>query len=200
MRIIGLTGGIGAGKSTVSGYLKMKGCTIIDADEISHQITAPQSPALQKLADAFGRDILEQDGSLRRKKLADIVFSDKEKLTLLESITTREVVEVIGERLQLLRKEGHKGLVFVDAPLLFETGTDKMTDAVFLVDADLEVRISRVTERDQVSRQQVLARMNSQMSTAEKAERATEIIDNSKGKEELYRQVDALLEKYAETE
>ena len=88
----------------------------------------------------------------------------------------------------------------MDAPLLFETGADRLTDYVFMVDADMETRINRVTERDHAERKQVLARIKSQMPSEEKTARSDEVIDNSKGKEELYRQIEALLEKYAETE
>ncbi len=200
MKVIGLTGGIGAGKSTVSAYLRKKGYVIIDADAISHHITEKGSPVLEKIRESFGSQVVRSDGSLDRKKLADIVFSDKEKLKLLETLTTREVIKDIEKRLHQIKESGTGGLIFVDAPLLFETGADRLTDYVFMVDADMETRINRVTERDHAERKQVLARIKSQMPSEEKTARSDEVIDNSKGKEELYRQIEALLEKYAETE
>jgi len=199
MKVIGLTGGIGAGKSTVSAILAERGFTIIDADLISHQITEKGSKALERISEIFGRDMILPDGSLDRKKLASVVFSDREKLKLLEEVTTKEVVAVISEKLQRLREEKTEELVFVDAPLLFESGADRLTDLVFTVDADLEVRIQRVMERDKAERQQVEERIASQMSSAERAARSAEVIDNSKGKEELRRQVEELLIKYAES-
>lgn len=199
MKVIGLTGGIGAGKSTVSAILEERGFPIIDADLISHQITEKGSKALERIAEIFGADMILPDGSLDRKKLASVVFSDREKLKLLEEVTTKEVVAVISEKLQKLRDEKTEGLVFVDAPLLFESGADRLTDLVFTVDADLEVRIQRVMERDHALRQQVEERIASQMSSAERAARSAEVIDNSKGKEELRRQVEELLSKYAES-
>lgn len=198
MKVIGLTGGIGAGKSTVSDFLKEKGYIVIDADAIAHQITEKGAAALKKIALCFGADILQKDGSLNRKKLASIVFGDEEKKKQLEQITTMEVVEIIKNQLNDLRKGGKYDIIFVDAPLLFETGADKLTDCVWLVDADIEVRISRVMDRDQASREEVKNRIQTQMSSEEKKRRSAEIIDNSKGKEELYQQVEYLLMRYVE--
>ena len=198
MKVIGLTGGIGAGKSTVSNILREKGCCIIDADAISHQITEKGSDTLQQLAKAFGEDILFDDGSLDRKKLAAIAFSDEKQRRKLEDLTTKRVLSIIDQTLQNLRRESSYDIIFIDAPLLFETGADKMTDLVWLVTAEKETRIARVMERDGATRQQVLARMSSQMDDREKERRTEEIIDNSKGKEELRRQVEQLLVKYAE--
>lgn len=200
MKVIGLTGGIGAGKSTVSEFLTEAGYLIIDADRMAREITGKGSPVLQRIAEAFGDDMLFPDGSLDRKKLAAVVFSDRKKRQLLESMTTKEVIRMIGEQVAQLRRENKEKLIFVDAPLLFETGADRLTDFVWLVTADQQIRISRVMKRDNATEEQVLARIASQMDAEAKAARSTEIIDNSKGKEELYRRVEYLLEKYAETE
>lgn len=200
MKVIGLTGGIGAGKSTVSEFLAEAGYLIIDADRMAREITGKGSPVLQRIAEAFGDDMLFPDGSLDRKKLAAVVFSDRKKRQLLESMTTKEVIRMIGEQVAQLRRENKEKLIFVDAPLLFETGADRLTDFVWLVTADQQIRISRVMKRDNATEEQVLARIASQMDAEAKAARSTEIIDNSKGKEELYRRVEYLLEKYAETE
>ena len=199
MNVIGLTGGIGAGKSTVSDYLLDKGYIVIDADKIARSLTDKGSDTLQALTAAFGAEILFADGSLDRKKLAGIVFSDGEKRLILEELTTKEVVRIIEERLMQLQGEGYKGPVFVDAPLLFESGADRLTGAVWLVDADMDVRVARVMARDGISAEDVKRRIANQMDSEEKKARSTDIIDNSKGKELLYRQVERLLEKYAET-
>ncbi|MCI5688076.1 MAG: dephospho-CoA kinase [Emergencia sp.] len=199
MNVIGLTGGIGAGKSTVSDYLLDKGYIVIDADKIARSLTDKGSDTLQALTAAFGEEILFADGSLDRKKLAGIVFSDGEKRLILEELTTKEVVRIIEERLMQLQGEGYKGPVFVDAPLLFESGADRLTGAVWLVDADMDVRVARVMARDGISAEDVKRRIANQMDSEEKKARSTDIIDNSKGKELLYRQVERLLEKYAET-
>lgn len=199
MNVIGLTGGIGAGKSTVSDYLLEKGYIVIDADKIARDLTEKGSETLQALAAAFGEEILFADGSLDRKKLAGVVFSDGEKRLILEELTTKEVVRIIENRLIQLQKEGCSGPVFVDAPLLFESGADRLTGAVWLVDADMDVRVARVMARDGISAEDVMRRIANQMDSEEKKARSTDIIDNSKGKELLYSQVERLLEKYAET-
>lgn len=200
MKVIGLTGGIGAGKSTVSSLLRQKGCRIIDADQIAHDITAPGSPLLPKLAETFGAGVLRKDGSLDRKALAAEAFSSREKKEKLEALTTSQVVKIISRQLAQLREEGSERLVFVDAPLLFETGADALTDLVWLVDADLEIRIRRTMERDHAEREEVLRRIQNQMPDEEKRARADEIIDNSEGKDILYQRVEGLLKYYDQRE
>ena len=198
MKVIGLTGGIGAGKSTVSDYLLDKGFTVIDADKIARSMTEKGSETLQALTEAFGEDILFTDGCLDRKKLAAIVFSDEKKRLVLEELTTKKVVQII-EKITGLQEEGYEAPVFIDAPLLFESGADKLCDAVWLVDASIDIRIRRVMARDDVTSEEVKRRILNQMSSSEKIARSTDIIDNSKGKEALYKQVERLLERYAET-
>ena len=199
MKVIGLTGGIGAGKSTVSDYLLDKGFTVIDADKIARSMTEKGSESLQALTEAFGEDILFTDGCLDRKKLAAIVFSDEKKRLVLEELTTKKVVQIIEEKITGLQEEGYEAPVFIDAPLLFESGADKLCDAVWLVDASIDIRIRRVMARDDVTSEEVKRRILNQMSSSEKIARSTDIIDNSKGKEALYEQVERLLERYAET-
>lgn len=196
MKVIGLTGGIGAGKSTVSEYLRKQGYVIIDADAIAHQITEKGTETLKKLVQCFGENILFADGSLNRKKLAAIVFQDSAMKAQLERLTTDEVVRIIKNQVDALRKEEKYGIIFVDAPLLFETGADRLTDLVWLVTADLEVRVARVMDRDQVTRDEVLHRIQNQMDSDAKAKLSQEVIDNSKGKEELYHQIEYLLMRY----
>ncbi len=197
MKVIGLTGGIGSGKSTVSAYLEQHGYLILDADRIAHDITKKGSPVLQKIADAFGADMLDKDGNLQRKKLAAVAFSTPENKAVLESLTTAEVVRMISQQVEELRKRAEYDIIFIDAPLLFEAGVDKLTDFVWMVSAEEEIRIARVMDRDQITRADVLQRIANQMDNEEKIRRSHEVIDNSSGKEELYQQVTALLEKYA---
>ena len=199
MKVIGLTGGIGAGKSTVSSYLKEKGYLILDADAIAHEITAKGSPVLNQIADTFGREMILSDGTLDRKRLAAVVFSDAEKKLQLEELTTKQVVKIISDRVEELRKKDEYDIIFVDAPLLFEAGVDAMTDLVWMVTADDEVRIARVMARDRANREDVLRRIANQMDNDEKIRRSQEVIDNSKGKDELYRLIESLLTKYAES-
>ena len=196
MKVIGLTGGIGSGKSTVSSYLRDKGYKIIDADEMARAMTAKGSRCLENLEKEFGSEIIREDGNLNRKKLGEIVFADAEKKAKLEELTTKVVVKTIKEETEHLRNTGEYDIIFLDVPLLFETGLDKCCDYITVVTADDDIRIARVVSRDGISPEQVRARINNQMSTEEKVASATDVIDNSKGKEELHKQIEQLLIKY----
>ncbi len=194
MIIIGLTGGIGTGKSTVSNYLMEHDCLILDADAISRQMTEKNQPALVEIANAFG-DHLVIDGVLDRQALGNIVFNDKEKLDKLQSIITNKVVESINTKIDQLRQEDYKGIVVIDAPLLFECGMEDIADENWLVYAALDVRLKRVSERDGLSEEQILSRINNQMSQEEKEKLSQVILDNSGSLEDLYKQIDINLER-----
>lgn len=194
--IIGLTGGIGTGKSTVSDYIKKKGYKVIDADKISHEITEKGSPLLDKLASVFGNAIILTDGSLDRKKLAEIAFSNTSSKEKLEYIVTNEVISIIASQVQQLKQDSKDKLVFVDAPLLFETDAHKLTDYNWTVVCDREVQISRAMERDNATQDEIEARISNQMSTDEKIRLSNESIDNSTSLEDLYLQIEGLINKY----
>lgn len=200
MKIIGLTGGIGTGKSTVSAYLKEKGCVILDADKMSRQLTAPGGAALPEIRKTFGDEVFFEDGTLDRKKLGSIVFNDKEKLKSLEKLTTEKVVEQTVDGLVRLRKADYSGIVIIDAPLLFECNMQELAQESWLVTTDLEVRIERIMKRDGLDRQSILDRINNQMSDDEKRAIADYVIDNSGSLEDLYRQIEHLIERVADDE
>ena len=199
MKFIGITGGIGAGKSTVSGYLASLGYPVFDADEVSRGLTAAGSPVVDELAETFGEEILVRKGVLSREKLAEIVFSDPDKNRKLMQIVTMKVREAGQKWISDYRKKEKYDIIILDIPLLFEKGSEDLCDAVWFITADDEVRRRRVMERDGVTAEQVERRMRSQMPEKEKAERSDEIVDNSRGVEELHRTVDALLKKYDRT-
>ncbi len=199
MKIIGITGGIGAGKSTVSGYIASLGYPVFDADAVSRDMTSDGSPVVDELAENFGEEILIRKGVLDRKKLADVVFADPEKNARLREIVTMKVREASLKWITGYREKGNCGIIFLDIPLLFETGSEDICDAVWFVTADDDVRLKRVMARDGATPEQVRSRMRSQMPEKEKAERSDEIVDNSRGVEELHRTVDALLKKYDRT-
>ena len=199
MKVIGITGGIGAGKSTVSGYLASLGYPVFDADEVSRGLTAAGSPVVDELAETFGEEILVRKGVLSREKLAEIVFSDPDKNRKLMQIVTMKVREAGQKWISDYRKKEKYDIIILDIPLLFETGSEDLCDAVWFITADDKVRRRRVMERDGVTAEQVERRMRSQMPEKEKAERSDEIVDNSRGVEELHRTVDALLKKYDRT-
>lgn len=194
MIIIGLTGGIGTGKSTVSNYLKEHNCLILDADAISRQMTEKGQPALIDIAKAFGEDLLV-DGVLDRQALGNIVFNDKEKLDILQSIITNKVVEYINTRIEELKEERYNGIVVIDAPLLFECGMEGIADENWLVSASLDVRLKRVSQRDGLSEEQILSRINNQMLQEEKEKLSQVILDNSGSLEDLYKQINENLER-----
>ena len=191
MKIIGLTGGIGSGKSTVSDYLISKGYYVLDADRIAREIVLPGSEMLIELKAIFGAEIILEDGSLDRKKLGEIVFSDTEKKKMLDKLMHTRILEMIHERI-LQYREGK--VIFIDAPLLFETGLDRSVSEVWVIDAEDEIRIRRIMERDGLKREDILKRIRSQMGRDEKNRRADAVLDNSGDVKALYQQIDKLLE------
>ena len=192
MRIIGITGGIGSGKTTASENLKCRGLHVIDADRIGHEIMQPGMPVLIELAMVFGGDILDDNGVLNRKKLAEAAFADPQNKKMLDSITHKEIFEEIRRRMDILSDQGVK-IVFLDAALLFETGLENTCEQTWLIDAEDKIRIKRAMDRDGSTRDQVLARLKNQMSSEEKRKRASHIIDNSGDLEQLYKQLDVLI-------
>ena len=198
MKIIGLTGGIGSGKSTVSAYFSDNGHVVIDADRIAREIVAPGMPVLSELASAFGEHILNSDGTLDRKKLAEVAFGDKILKKRMDAIMHGEILRIIDERIAGLAESGYNSFVLLDIPLLFETNTglNDAIDEIWVVDAEDETRIERVIGRDGISRQDIIKIMDSQMSREEKRKRADVVIENSGSKEELYRKIDKLVKRY----
>ncbi len=195
MKTIGLTGGIGTGKTTVSEYLKEKGCVIIDADKISREMTEKDSPALDEIKQSFGEKYISKEGNLERKLLGDLVFNDPKALEKLQAIITKKVEQKIDSMLKQLKKKDNDDIVVIDAPLLFECGMESVADENWLVTADTDIRIDRVKRRDGLSEKQIIDRINNQMSEAEKRGKSRYIIDNSGTVEELYMQIDKILER-----
>ena len=193
MKVIGLTGGIGSGKSTVSNYLKSKGCHIIDSDEISRAVTGPGGPALEPILMEFGVKVFNEDGTLNRKALADMVFSDDLKRKKLEDIVVTMVVNEFHAQVEHLKEEGYEGIVVFDAPLLFEFGLQEFCDETWFVNAGIETRIARVIRRDGATREEVMKRIDSQMSSYEKEQLADHTINNSLDENWLFEQLDRQL-------
>lgn len=196
MRIIGITGGIGSGKSTASAYIRGLGYDVIDADELAKEF-ASDPDVLDEIRDFFGDDVIAADGSLDRKRMAGIVFADIQKRELLENIITSKVIKTATELISDYREgrlKATKGdVVFLDAPTLFETGSDRLVDEVWLVTCDMEKRLERTEQRDGASREDLEARIAAQMSEDEKIERADVVIYNNGTMQELYDSIDSLL-------
>ena len=193
MKIIGLTGGIGTGKSTASDYLRRQGFAVIDADRISREIVEPGTPLLKEIEAQFGSGILNGDGTLNRKALAAVVFSDRGKKDLLDRLMHGRILDEIERRIRQYQRENIRGII-VDAPLLFETGLEEKCDQVWLITADESLRVLRVCKRDGMNPEEVRARMRNQMGEEEKKERAHRIVDNSGSRESLLKQLAELIE------
>ena len=193
MEIIGLTGGIGTGKSTVSNYLREHNFAIVDADLISRQVVEPGKPLLKEMEQAFGSGIINEDGSLNRKGLASIVFNDVEQRKLMDSIMHKEILAEMRRCMEEYRQQNiHQGII-IDAPLLFEIGLEKWCGQVWLVTADMDIRIQRVCVRDNAKPEELEARIRNQMSDDEKKKLSDEILDNSGTLENLHHQLAQLL-------
>ncbi|MFZ5641627.1 MAG: dephospho-CoA kinase [Bacillota bacterium] len=179
MFVIGLTGNIASGKSTVSEILQSLGAAIIDADKVAREIVEPGTPGLDKIAACFGREVLRPDGTLDREKLGRRVFNDPAELDRLNTITHPLILENIRAKLDKLERSGDIKAAVIDAPLLIETGLHQTVDELWVVTVDPAIQIKRVTERDNLSREEAAARIASQMPQEEKARLADVVIDNS---------------------
>lgn len=192
MKVIGLTGGIASGKSTVSMLLKSMGAVIIDADEIAREILSPGKPAWHAVINCFGRDILLDGENIDRKKLGRMVFSDRNMLETLNRITHPAIVQEIKKRLNHYRYKKEK-VVVVDAALLLEIGLDSMVDEIWVVAVDEKTQLKRLLDREKSMRiEEARNRISAQMPMDYKIKMADRIIDNSGSLEETKRQIDAL--------
>lgn len=191
-RILGLTGQSGAGKTTVSRHLAgLPGFIVIDADQVAREVVRRGAPCLQKLCEAFGEQILLPSGELDRRKLAGIVFSDSKQLAKLNAVTLPFITRRIEEQLELLR--GRYRCVVLDAPTLFESGADRMCDAVAAVLADREKRIARIRRRDGLSEREATQRVDAQHGELFYTRRAEYILCNNGGERELLAELENLM-------
>jgi dephospho-CoA kinase len=190
--LVGLTGSISTGKSTVSAMFAHQGARVIDADLLSREVVMPGQPAYARILEEFGSHLVLEDGSLDRKALGAIVFADPARRKRLEEITHPAVGARQQRILSVLDEEGFEGIVLWDAALLFETGGVSKMDKVVVVFADPDTEHRRLMTRDGLSEADALARIASQMPIAEKAKRADYVIDNSGTREETERQVRAV--------
>ena len=188
MLLIGLTGGIGSGKSTVSALLAERGAVIIDADAIVHELQAPGEPVLAAMVERFGSEILDSTGALRRQAVADIVFNDPDALADLGAIVHPAVHAEIERRLQA-EADGNR-VVVLDVPLLVESGRSDM-GGLLVVDIDPELAIARLVEHRNFSETDARARVARQASRAERVARADIVLDNAGSLDALVPQVDA---------
>lgn len=190
--VVGLTGQTGAGKSTVAGFMKELSCAVINADEVARQATAVGSECLKRLAEQFGCDIINNDGSCNRKLLAERAFSSRENTDILNSLTHPWILEHTKEIILCRKADGYDIIIF-DAPQLFESGGEKLCSYVIAVIAPSETRMKRIMQRDMISENEALLRMNAQCSEEYYTSRADFIIDGSDCVEQVRIQTEKII-------
>lgn len=181
MKIIGITGGTGAGKSSVCDELKKQGAEIVDCDKIARRIVEKGMPALDEIVEVFGTDVLTADGNLDRKKMGKMVFSDIGKLELLNQITHKHIFAEMEKQIETSCAD----IVVLDVPLLFQCDFPIKCDVTVAVTANKAVRIKRIMERDGITEDEALARMSNQLTESEYAELADVCFVNDGDREKI---------------
>ena len=192
MLVIGLTGGIGTGKSEVTRLLGSLGAVVINADQVGHEAYKPDSESWEEVVKAFGEAILGPNREIDRQKLGAIVFGDPDQLAKLNRIMHPRMARIVSDQLESLRVQGIK-VVVVEAALLFEAGWDSLVDEVWATDSPVEAVIERLQARNGMSAEEVLKRIDSQMDNSERLSRAHVIVDNGGNVADLESTVDRLL-------
>ncbi|UQZ46976.1 dephospho-CoA kinase [Bacillus sp. PK3-037] len=194
--VIGLTGGIASGKSTVANMMTEKGITVIDADIIAKQAVEKGMPAYRQIIGEFGEDILLENGDIDRRKLGALVFTNEQKRLALNSIVHPAVREEMLKR----RDESianQETFVVLDIPLLFESKLESLVDKIIVVSVTKELQLARLTKRNQLTEEEALSRIRSQIPLEEKVSRADNVIDNSGTLEETKQQLEEILSCWA---
>ncbi|MCA1318666.1 dephospho-CoA kinase [Bacillus tianshenii] len=194
--IIGLTGGIASGKSTVAAMLKEYGLPIVDADVVARQVVEVGEETYNKLVSVFGQEILQEDKSLDRVKLGKLIFENKEKRERLNSIMHPSIRNRMKEETREYQEKGHRSVV-MDIPLLFESKLTHLVEKTLLVYVDEAVQLERLMKRNSLSKEDAMARITSQMPLREKVDLADEVIQNNGSLEETKEQLHAILKKWA---
>lgn len=188
--IIGLTGGIACGKSTVARMLVSRGAKLVDADVIAREVVLPGSPVLGQVAARFGQAVLQEDGSLNRKKLGEIIFGDAEAKKELEMLLHPPIRQLMWERMQSLNEADPSGLVVVDIPLMYESGLESRFEEIMVVYVPREIQLQRLMVRDALDREQAERRLEAQWPIDRKKELADILIDNRGTLEQTEAQID----------
>ena len=187
--IIGLTGGIASGKSTVSKYLAEKGFKVYDADKIAKNISE-EKYVQEEIIATFGDKILDKNGNVDRKKLKEIVFENKDKLEKLNGIIHPKVIDFYKK----LKEKNIDEVIIFDVPLLFESGLDKICDKILVVISDYEVQLDRIVERDKIDRELAEKIIKAQLSNEERIKNADVVIENNSNLEDLFEKVERFCE------
>ena len=196
-KVIGLTGGIASGKSTISNIFKEVGWPVIDADQTARQVVMPGSLGLAQIVSRFGSQVLQPDGTLDRATLGSMVFDDPQNLSDLDQIEHPLIMAAIDKQLAGFKKQGLP-VVVLDVPLLFETGMDQECDLTVLAVVDRKTQLERLMKRDHCSKAAALKRINAQMPLEEKMQRADVTIDNNGSLAQTRLQVAKLVERVSQ--
>lgn len=194
-KTIGLTGSVATGKSTVSNMIQQAGIPLVDADIAARKVVEPGTEGLQEIVAYFGEEILLADGTLNRAKLGEIIFKDKEKREKLNEITHPRVKDYMLEARERFFRAGEE-LVFFDIPLLFESHLESLVDQIVVVWTTLETELKRLMERNNLTKEDALRRIESQMGIDEKARKADFVIDNNESLEKTQKQVYTFIERF----
>ena len=190
--VVGLTGQTGAGKSTVSDYLRENGMAVIDADKVAREVVETGSACIADIALEFGCEYINADGTLNRKKMAKTVFTDKAKLKKLNVLMFPYIIRRLCEEIERSRREG-EGIIVLDAPTLFESGADRECDYVVSVIADEQSRKERIIRRDGLTQQEAQERISAQHDEEYYKSRSDEILENNEGVDSLKNRTSALI-------
>ena len=192
MKIVGLTGGISSGKSTVSSYLKQLKIPVIDADQVARKVVEPNSQGAIEIRKTFGSDVFEEDGSLNRQKLGALIFSNAENRQKLDDLLQPLIKIMILDEIEEYRQKG-ENMIVLDLPLLFEKQYEELCEDIIVVYISKELQLERLMRRNQYTKQEALSRIDSQLSIEEKRKRATVLLDNQGTIQQLYHQVEQWL-------
>ncbi len=192
--IIGLTGGIVSGKSTVARMFKDLGAKIVDADKLGHKVILPQGAAWKRIIKIFGKDILKKDQTINREKLGKIVFANQNLLKKLNKITHPEIIKLIKKEISLAKDDSkeEKKILIIDAALIYETKIDRLMDKIIVVYLDEEEQLKRLIKRNNLSEKEALQKIKSQIPLKEKIEIADYVIDNSNSLDKTKEQVETI--------
>lgn len=192
MKWIGLTGGIASGKSTVSRIIVNSGIPVIDADQLAREVVRPGSEGYEEVIQAFGLSAVSADGELDRKVIGEVVFRDKSKLAVLESIIHPRVRRLAEERRRELESKGYSIAIY-DVPLLFEKKMKPLFDSVITVVCAPDIQLKRLMDRDKIEKEEALRKISAQLTMTEKAAQSDHVIENNSDLEALERSVKTLI-------
>jgi dephospho-CoA kinase len=192
--IVGLTGGIVGGKSTVASMFKDLGAKIVDADKLGHSVILPHRPAWKKIIRLFGKDFLRNDRTIDREKLGKIVFTNQTLLKKLNEITHPEIIKLIKKEINLARNKTHnqEKILIIDAALIYEAKIDKLMDKIIVVHINEDEQVRRLIKRNDLPKEEALQRIKSQMPMKEKVKIADYVIDNSSSLDKTREQVETI--------